>query len=358
MIYRNKILEAYALDKKKKFKLFDIQRDGRGISKKEPISESGMKRFFLTYKNNFTKIVYVNIFMILGNFPLLFLIATLSGVTKNETLMPNWDIFQNIGFMYGSSADPTPFNMALYAVSGLQNVARVDTVWTYVFYGISALTLFTFGCVNVGTAYILRNIAMGEPVFAWTDFWYAIKRNWKQALPFGIFDALINGILIYNIVNMLSGGGTFFTSLLFWSNVVIFVLYFVMRFYIYIQMVTFSLSAYKILKNSLIFALLGLKRNILAVLGIAVCLAFELMFFFVTALLPVAVAAPLAVLFSTFAYMKVYAAYFKIKEIMIDPYKADHPELYPEPEEQEVIMRDDVTERERLAEIKKRNNIE
>ena len=123
-------------------------------------------------------------------------------------------------------------------------------------------------------------------------------------------------------------------------------------------MVTFSLSAYKILKNSLIFALLGLKRNILAVLGIAVCLAFELMFFFVTALLPVAVAAPLAVLFSTFAYMKVYAAYFKIKEIMIDPYKADHPELYPEPEEEEVIMRDDVTERERLAEIKKRNNIE
>ena len=346
------------MDKKKKFKLFDLQRDGKGVSKKEPLAESGMKRFFLTYKNNFTKIVYVNIFMVLGNFPLLFLIATLSGVTKNETLIPNWDIFQNLGFLYGSGMESTPFDMALYALEGLQNVTRVDTAWTYVFYGISALALFTFGCVNVGTAYILRNIAMGEPVFAWSDFWYAIKRNWKQALPFGIFDAVINGVLAYNIFNMLSGGGTFFTSLLFWSNVVIFVLYFVMRFYIYIQMVTFKLTVFKIIKNSMIFALLGLKRNVVAVLGIAVCLAFEIMFFAVTALLPVAVAAPLAVLFSTFAYMKVYAAYFKIKEIMIDPYKAEHPELYPETESEDVIMRDDVTERERLEEIKKRNNIQ
>ena len=346
------------MEKKKKFKLLDIQRDGKGISKKETLSESGFKRFFLTYKNNFTKIVYVNIFMILGNFPLLFLIAVFSGVTKNETLLPLYDLFQNLGFIYGESADPTPFGMILYSLEGLQNVVRVDTLWTYIFYGISALALFTFGIVNVGTAYILRNIAMGEPVFAWTDFWYAVKRNWKQALPFGIFDIIINVILVYNIFNMISGDGGFLSSFMFWGNVVIFLLYFVMRFYIYIQMVTFKLTIFKILKNSLIFALLGIKRNIVALLGVILCVAFEIMFFMVAALLPVAVAAPLAVLFASLAYIKVYAAYFKIKEIMIDPYKAEHPELYPEPEDEEVIMRDDVTEKERLEEIKKRNNID
>ncbi len=351
-------MEAIALEKKKKFKLFDLQRDGKGISKKEPLAESGLKRFFITYKNNFTKIVYVNIFMVLGNFPLIFLIATLSGVTKNETLLPLSDLFQNLGFIYSPSADPTPFNMALYSLEGLQRVAQVATGWTYAFYGISALFLLTFGIVNVGTAYILRNIAMGEPVFTWYDFWYAVRRNWKQALPFGAVDALVNVLLVFNIFTMITNDGSFFTSLLFWSNIVIFVLYFIMRFYIYIQMVTFNLTVFKIIKNSLIFALLGLKRNILAVLGIAISLALELLFFSVTALLPVAVAAPLAVLFSTLAYMKVYAAYFKIKEIMIDPYKAEHPELYPEEEEIETVMHDDVTEAERLAEIKKRNNIE
>ena len=200
---------------------------------------------------------------------------------------------------------------------------------------------------------------MGDPVFAWSDFWYAVKRNWKQALPFGIIDIAINGILVYNIFNMVVGGGGFFGSMLFWCNVVIFLLYFIMRYYIYIQMVTFKLSIVKILKNSMIFALIGMKRNILALLGIAVILVFEILFLLVTALQPVAVAAPLAILFSTFAYMKVYAAYFKIKEIMIDPYKAEHPELYPESEEDyEVVMRDDVTDRQRLEEIKKRNNID
>ena len=101
------------MDKKKKFKLFDLQRDGRGIGKKEVLAESGLKRFFLTYANNFTKIVYVNIFMVLGNFPLIFLIATLSGLTKNETLVPMSDLFQNLGFIFTGDANPSPFNMAL-----------------------------------------------------------------------------------------------------------------------------------------------------------------------------------------------------------------------------------------------------
>jgi hypothetical protein len=64
-------------------------------------------------------------------------------------------------------------------------------------------------------------------------------------------------------------------------------------------------------------------------------------------------------MFSTLAYAKVFAAYFKIKVIMIDPYYKEHPELLENDvdPDTEVIMRDDVTERERLAEIKKRNGI-
>ena len=126
-------------------------------------------------------------------------------------------------------------------------------------------------------------------------------------------------------------------------------------------MVTFKLSVFKMLKNSLIFALVGFKRNILALIGIVILLILEITLLIGTGgiLIPLAVAAPLAILFSTFAYMKVYASYFKIKEIMIDPYLAEHPELNAvEEEEEEIIMRDDVTERERLAEIKRRNGIE
>ena len=70
--------------------------------------------------------------------------------------------------------------------------------------------------------------------------------------------------------------------------------------------------------------------------------------------MPAAVIIPLTVLFSTMAFMKVYASYPKIKELMIDPYYAEHPEERPKGLEVETIMSDDVSEKERLEAIKKR----
>ena len=219
----------------------------------------------------------------------------------------------------------------------------------------ASITLFTFGCVNVGTAYILRNIAKGDPVFIWSDFWYAVKRNFKQALPFGMIDVVISFVLIFNIYSMFSTTGNFFSNTMFWCNVVLLVLYFVMRYYIYVQMVTFNLTIFKILKNSLIFSLLGFKRNLAATFGILLLLAVELACIFGVGgiLLPFGIALPFLILFSTMAYMKVYASYFKIKEIMIDPYLKDHPEE-AEAYDDVPVMIDDVTEAQRLEEIKNR----
>lgn len=342
-------------DSKKRLRLFDPNRDGKGISKKGADTGFGFKRFFITFKNNFSKLLTVNIIMVLGNFPILFLIATLSGYTKVDGFLPMSDLFQNLAAFFAIE-EPTGAGMTLYAIEGIQNQVLIPTTLTYVFYGISAITLFTFGVVNAGTAYVLRNIAMGEPVFVFSDFVYAVKRNWKQALPFGIIDVLINVILIFNIYNMfMSGTPDFLSSLMLWSNIIILLLYFFMRYYIYVQMVTFKLSVFKILKNSLIFSLLGAKRNFVALGGIILGILIEIALVASQFLLPFAVAAPLVLLFSLFAYMKVFAAYYKIKTVMIDPYKAEHPD--PVEDEPEIIMTDDVTERERLEEIKKRNGL-
>ena len=339
----------------KRLQLFDIARDGKGIGKKTVLKESGLQRFFVTYKDNMGKLLSVNILFVLGNFPIFFLVAYLSGYTRAEAFLPSGDLFQNLGGIF-MIEPPSPAQMALYALEGLQNQILVNTTLSYVFLGISALFLFTFGIVNVGTAYILRNLAKGEPVFVWSDFIYAIKRNWKQALPFGIIDGLINALLIFNIYTTMSTAN-FVTSMMFWSNVILIILYFFMRCYIYVQMVTFKLTVFKILKNSLIFALLGLKRNIMALLGALVLIFFEIAFVFGIGgiLLSLGVALPLMLMFSSMAYMKVYAAYFKIKEIMIDPYLEEHPEENEDVDD--VIMHDDVTERERLEEIKKRNGL-
>jgi hypothetical protein len=124
-------------------------------------------------------------------------------------------------------------------------------------------------------------------------------------------------------------------------------------------MVTFDLKVFKILKNSMIFALLGFKRNFVALLGILAGILIELICIIGVGgiLLPFGIALPFIILFSTFAYMKVYAAYFKMKEVMIDPYLAEHPEEAEVSYDDEIIMSDDVTARERLEEIKRRNSI-
>lgn len=347
------------MKKDKKFKLLDLERDGKGISKKSALKESGLKRFFITFKDNFGKILTTNIIMVLGNFPIFFIIAVLSGFTRIESYLPASDLFQNLGGIFMIES-PSPFQMTLYALEGIQTQVLVNTTLTYVFLAIGALTLLTFGIVNVGTAYILRNIAMGEPVFVWSDFIYAVKRNWKQALPFGMLDLLINAILAFNIYSTVTAE-SFATSIMFWANVVLVILYFFMRCYIYVQMVTFKLTVFKILKNSLIFALLGFKRNIMSLLGTLLLIVLEVLFVFSLGgvLLSFGVAMPLAIMFSAMAYMKVFAAYFKIKEIMIDPYKEEHPDEFERDDvaEDDVIMHDDVTERERLEEIKRKNGL-
>lgn len=344
--------------KSKRLRIFDFTRDGKGISKSAADMPPGIKRFFITLKNNFGKLVTVNIFMVLGNFPFIFLILGLIERFKIPYFIPFFDQFQNLSGIFSLGGEMTPFKMALFGISGVQHLDYANTVWTYVFYVLGALVIFTFGVVNAGTAYILRNIASGEPVFPWSDFWYAVKRNYKQAIPFGILDALICALLFMNI-GLTVTNGDFLLSIMFWSSVVISVTYFFMRYYMYVQMVTFKLTVFKMIKNSLKFALLGFKRNVIALVGIIIGIALELLFLLGPGgiLVPFAVAAPLAILFSIFAYMKVYAAYFKIKEIMIDPYYEEHPEERPDRSDVETIMRDDVTEKERLAKIKKEHGI-
>ena len=185
--------------KTKRFRIFNLEKEGKGISKNRAELAPGLKKFFISYFANFNKLISVNIFMVLGNFPLIFLILNFSGYFKAQYSMPRSDLFQNISGIFSADGTFTPFEMSIYASQGIQYQELANTAINYVFYGLGALTLFTFGLVNVGTAYIVRNMVKGEPIFTWHDFWYSVKRNYKQALPFGVIDAGIIAILSWNL---------------------------------------------------------------------------------------------------------------------------------------------------------------
>lgn len=309
--------------KKKRFRLFDSQREGKGVEKSDIDPTPNLKRFFRLYKDNLNKLLSLNILMVVGCFPLIFAVLAASDVLTHSFNTPASDLYSLFRAMLVTKDSYSPADLVLIGIDGLQVADSVRTIGNYIFWGISLLTAFTFGIVNAGAAYITRNIVKGDPVFVYSDFVYAIRRNWKQALPFGILDFILCILIPADIMILMTNEGGLLNGVFLWANIIFGILYVFMRFYIYVQMVTFDLKTVKILKNSLIFALLGFKRNILAFLGIFILVFLALIFLFSAGglLLPLGIAFPLIVLFSHSTFMGTYASYYKIKEIMIDPYQ-------------------------------------
>lgn len=319
----------------KKFKLFDFNKDGKGVSKDDVDGPPNLSTFFKKYKRKFSRLLSVNIFMVLGNFPIFFAGMALAGYGAVHSTVASSPLFPAIYTM--SKFDGSPVTAALNSVFGLQVPLTVNTTVSYILFALSLLTLFTFGLTNVGTTYILRNLIKGDPVFMWSDFWYAIKRNWKQGLILGIIDAIASFLLVFNVgfyFNSLNGA--FMNGILFYVSLAMLILYYFMRYYMYILLVTFDLSIFKILKNSLIFSIIGFKRNFMAFLGILALALLNLMIFFYVPGLGIVL--PMVLTLSNGAFMSTYAAWFKIKQIMIDPYE-EKPEEPTEPP----LAIDDVT---------------
>ena len=328
MAHRNNFRE-YRNTKKKGFNLYEMFSggfDGKGVKKQDRIKDFNLVNFFKLYGRNFGKMIQLNLLYLLGNFPIIFYLFARSGNISTESLASTHILNSSFhGVLLSGHLNPV--TAALNGVLGYRTINYVPTTATYVVLMLAALVVFTFGFVNVGTAYIMRNIIKQEPIFLMSDFFYAIKRNWRQALIFGILDVLFCALLVYDVIFFYYNiGVSFFSNVCFYLSLFIVFLYFVMRFYIYPMMVTFDLSIFKMLKNALIFALLGFKRNITAVIGMVLfcLLCYAVLLIYV----PLGLLTPILLIFGSCGFMATYAAFPKIKAVMIDPY-------YTEPEEEE-----------------------
>ncbi len=309
--------------KRKRFRLFDTQREGPGLDTPEAPITPDLKGFFRSFKRNFMRLVRVNLFTLIGNFPVLFALLGLSGLFKIGYMTPVSGYFADLRALWLlGGADPA--TMALVGAVGVQIPNSAMTTTSYVLLGLSLLTFLTFGLVKVGTTYIIRALVRNEPTFMIADFFYAVKRNKKQGFFMGLLDLFLLLLVPVNIFILLESTGNFFNSIVFWMNVIIALIYLCMRPYIYLQMITFDLSIAKIIKNALIFSLLGIKRNLMALLGVAllVLLMVFLIFGLGGALLPLGLAM-IFILFSAGSFMHAFAAWHKLEEIMIAPLEDD-----------------------------------
>ena len=317
--------------KNKLFGFFDYNRDNRPDAVEEDTTPT-LKRYFKLLARRFWKLVTLNLMML----PLIIpaLVCFYLYVSMRQTPVAGEVLFPQL--LGANAVSATPTATLLFDLFGAQQNIPVFTTWTYIGMGICiAFLVITFGWQNIGAAYIVRNMVRGEAIFVWSDYFYAIKRNLKQGFFLGLIDAVILFTLGFDISYFWGRGGTFTLDVGFYLTIALIVLYFLMRFYIYLLIVTFDLSIYKILKNALIFSLLGFKRNIMGVLGIALITALHVMLLLLLISTPLSglpIILPFLWYMAAVTFTSAYAAYPVIDRYMIAPYANQEDEEETEEE--------------------------
>ena len=297
------------------FRFFNPNRDNLVDAVAEDTTPT-LKRYFKLLGRKFWKLVSLNLMMLPMIIPILVIFYLYLGFDRTPTASD--PIFSQL---YGAGLiDPSPVNTLLLDLFGSQTQIPVYNVSTYIWMGVCVLFLLvTFGWQNVGSTYILRNMVRGEPVFLFSDYFYAIRRNWKQGLLMGILDVAAIALLIFDIQYFSAMTGSFWMDVCFYGMCAVGIIYIFMRFYIYLMLVTFRLSIRKILKNALIFTTLGVKRNLMALLGIVLMTGVNVVLFLLLINVNIAIPLILPVVYylSCTAFTSTYAAYPVIDRYMI-----------------------------------------
>ncbi len=307
-------------------KLFDFfsptkNKKDKGVKKTERIVDEkfSLKSFFKLLRNRFSELITLNILVTLFLIPVILFFLGMSGTFSYYGRTPDSNMFLVLSGIsrYESGAHMDAL-LNIFGGTGLISRNSVTTIWLEraIF-----LEFVVFGMANVGFAYVLRETVRCNPVFTFGDFFRTIKKNIKQALVFGAIDFGIIILLIYDIyAYSINSSAAWMYLMLFYLSILLVFIYFIMRIYIYQMMITFDLPIRKLIKNAFLFTFIGLKRNLMAILGTAVVVALNYLLLSITFTFSISLILPFVLTVSLCGLICVYCAYPQIKKHMIDPY--------------------------------------
>jgi uncharacterized membrane protein YesL len=303
---------------KKKFKLFNFNKDGKGIDPGEDTTPN-LKFFFKQLWRKASKLLTLNMIMIVQVVPLLASLYLYFIVTPTTPTALNPEFSALFGIQAASGNAMNALNLGLLSFQH-----PLPTYNTYVYWIIGALLLFhviTFGWQKVGSIYVIRGLVRGDSVFVWSDFFYAIKKNLKQGFILGIIDCAVMFALAFDVYYFFTSPSSGLNNFMYVLTIALIIIYIIFRFYTYLMVVTFDMKLMKIFKNALIFVVLGIKRNIMALLGLLIVTLFAgvLIVIFLPMGLGVTLVLPFIYYLALCAFIYTYAAYPVIQKYMIDP---------------------------------------
>ncbi len=248
---------------KKKRGIFD--RLVMGSEKSEGYARASLpsnrwELFWDIFKNRFGKLVLINLLIILFCLPTfaLFLLRYVAVVNYGSM----YPFSQSFGVGYGALPDMT---------GASENIIFIVNMGTYIF---SPLVFCIAGIGLAGAIYVIRNMVWTEGIFVANDFWYGIKKNFKQFMLITFVYSIVFylSILSISICDKTIVGNPDNEWLYVVTKVlsyIILITFSVMTLHMLVMSATYSLKYRQLFKNSLIFTLVLLPNNALfIVLGL------------------------------------------------------------------------------------------
>lgn len=303
-----------------------MNRDGKGAV--EENTKPTLAFFFKSLVRKFPQLLRLNLLMLFQILPLIFIaIVFLAGDKTPSATSTTYAPLLGIDQVLSTPSASHTLDMSLIQM-GLPVFSTAVTCTIIV---LVLFLLITWGWQNIGATYVLRGLVRGDAVFVFTDYFYAIKRNLKQGVLVGIIDLILSSVLVIDFIYFYQRTGQFGMDFMYFVIFALAIIYFIMRFYIYLLLVTFDMKTFKIIKNSFIFSILGIKRNIMALLGIILVVVIHalMIWFLISTPLGFTMILPFVYILALTAFMSAYAAFPIIDKYLIEPYaeKEDEEEF-------------------------------
>ena len=177
----------------------------------------------------------------------------------------------------------------LFSADTVLTAENISSYFTTFLLGLVPCIAIT-GPFTAGATFVLRNWARDQHSFVWSDFWDAVKANWKQALPVSIISGLMPLVVYVGWVfyGQLAAQ-SFFYLIPLCLVVLVFVVWKLSEMIIYTLMVTYDLKTKDLIRNAILLTIgnLPLAVGVKLLTLVFPIIAFVLLFFIPSIELPV-----------------------------------------------------------------------
>ncbi len=231
----------------------NYNKPGKGVDPLAPKSEGAML-FFEIFFRKFWKFIQINLLYCLALIPTFIIMLILSGAVSNAVLTTfNAQIASLVG-LSAPDFNNADFNL-MYITIDVCLRAFVTVMFT-VFWGM--------GPATAGVHYIFRNYSREENSFIMSDFWDAVKDNFKQSAVVFLVDVVMMFVFFYAI--------TFYSSqsnILKYAKYIVyclFLFYTMVHLFLYPIMVRYKLTIGKLYRNAALFCMVSLPYSFLVII--------------------------------------------------------------------------------------------